>query len=134
MAAPRRWTSVSPSSNSITPANTIAVYLAQTKPGRRLAGQNHVGRLGPKRLERRQTGDEDGRLAIDSRIQIVGRPLEAELRQVVAEHFAGAIVEAADAGQRLGKPLAHSHRLGALSGKQKSDSAQDSVSTTLRPM
>ena len=55
--------------------------------------------------------------------RIVGRALEAELGQVVAEHFGGAIVELAGGGQRLGQPPAHPHRLGPLSGKQKGDFA-----------
>ena len=134
MAAPRRCTSISPSSNSITPAKTMAVYSPRLSPAVASQAKHHVGRFGPQRFQRGQAGDEDRRLAVDGRIELVGRPLEAELRQVVAEHVGGAIVQPADAGQRLGQPLAHAHRLCALSGKQKRDSAQDSVSTTLRPM
>ena len=50
---------------------------AQAQPGGRLAGQDHVGRFGPQRFQRRQAGDEDRRLAVDGGIELVGRPLES---------------------------------------------------------
>ena len=118
MAAPRRCTSISPSSKLHHPRKDHGRVFAQAQAGRGLAGQHHVGRLGPQRLQRRQTGDEDRRLAVDGRIELVGRALEAELRQVVAEHLGGAIIETADAGQRLGQPLAHPHRLAPCPGKR----------------
>jgi hypothetical protein len=107
---------------------------AEAEAGGSLAGEDDVGGFSPEGLKRGEASDEDGWLAADGRIEFVGGPLKAELCKVVAEDFCSAIIQAPDGWERLGKPLSHSDRLGALSGKEESDSAQDSVSTTLRPM
>ena len=98
--------------------------LAQAQAGRGFAGKHDVGRLRSQRFQGGQAGDEQGRLAVDRGIEVVGRPLEAELGQVVAEQFGGAVVEPPRSGQRFGQPPAHAHGLCALSRKQKGDLAQ----------
>ena len=60
---------------------------AQAQSGRRFARQRHVGLGGPQRFQRGQAGDEQRRLAVDGRIELFGRPFEAELGQIVAQDF-----------------------------------------------
>ena len=97
--------------------------LAQAQAGGRFAGQHHVGRLGPQRFQGRQAGHEQGRLAVDRGVEFFGRALEAELGQIVAEHFGGAVVEPPGGGQRLGQTPAHAHGLRALPREEKGDLA-----------
>ena len=85
IATPRCWTSRKPDSKSKAPAKTSAVYSPKLKTGHGFAGQRDVGLVGPQRFESGQAGDKQSRLTVDGRIEIFGRPLEAELRQVVAQ-------------------------------------------------
>ena len=105
IASPRTCTSRNPSSKSITPAKTSAVYSPRLKPAAASQAQHHVGRVGPQALDGRQAGDEQRRLADHGRVELFGRAFEAELRQVVAQDVAGAIVELA-APRAAIRPLA----------------------------
>ena len=97
--------------------------LAEAQPGRRLAAQHHVRRLGPQGFDRRKAGHKNGRLTADGRIELFGRPLETKSRQVVPEDFCGAVIEAPDTGKRLHPPPAHADELRALPGKQTARSS-----------
>ena len=91
--------------------------LAQTQAGGGLAGQHDFGRLRTQRFQRRQAGHEQCRLAANRRIQLFGRPVKTELRQIVAENLARTIVELPRAGNGLVEPPSHADALRPLPGE-----------------
>ena len=92
---------------------------AQREPGGALARRHDVGIGRFQAFERRQAGDKKGWLADVGRVQRLGRPLEAEPRQVDAENFAGAVEEGSRRRQ-LGVELTpHADGLSPWPGNKK---------------
>ena len=114
MASPRRWTTFSASSNSMTPANTMAVYSPRLRPAVAATGFHNRRRFQPQRFQRRQAGHEQGRLADDGRIELLSGPSKADLRQVVAQDLGCLVVESPGRGNCLGQLTSHANRLGTL--------------------
>ena len=94
---------------------------AQAQAGRRLATLHRRGIVGFQRFQGRQAGDEQRRLAMDGRIEQFGRPLEADLGQIVAQQRAGPIEQVARrpaATRPIAAPCRRSEPLGPERGKR----------------
>src|SRR5213594_912830 len=72
-----------------------------------------------ERLEDRDAGGEDGRLGDRRVIETLGRPLEADLCELVAERAAGLLEGLAGVRRRLVDRAAHADYLRALPGKDE---------------
>ncbi len=135
MASPRCCTSRRPDSKSITPAKTRAVYSPRLRPAAASHCSIASGDSLLQLLQRRQTGDEDARLAVDGGVQLLGGTFEAEASQVVAEDAFCRVVEFAGRRQALVEVSAHADRWAPWPGKRNAILMRYSCgSTTTRPM
>ena len=118
MAAPRRLTRRSASANERQPAKWTAVYSPRERPGRGAdVGQDAALAQDRDDCHGRR---EDRGLRVGRQRELLRRPLEAELREVVAEDPVGLVEDAPGRAERRREVLAHADGLGALAGKEKS--------------
>ena len=93
--------------------------LAQTQTGRGRTGLDHRRRFALQRLQGRQAGDEQGRLADDGRIEFLFRTFES--RSAPDRSPALRLPDRTVGGptQAFRQLTPHAHRLGTLTRKQK---------------
>src|SRR5262249_5360712 len=78
-------------------------------------------------LERGQTGDEDRRLADDRAVEFLGRAIDANIDQGIAEDAGRLVEESAGGGEGVVQVRAHADGLGALAGEKESARHDGSV-------
>ena len=94
--------------------------LAQGEPGGDVGlVDGVVSALCPELLERGHAGDEDGRLADGRAVQLLGRPLGADLQEVVPEDVRGLLEELLGLGHLRADVLRHADSLGSLSREEE---------------
>ena len=97
--------------------------LAEAQAGRRRAALDQLGRVLLQLLQRGEAGDEQRRLAVHGRIELLRRAFGAELVEVVAEHLGRAIEQRPCRGHLRAHGRAHADGLSALAGEEKGDFA-----------